>query len=233
MFRGSSERSACGTQDNARAKDVCGDFVIAPHHPDRLRRPSPRIGARDEEHFLHTLAWNVFRTLELLPPAFWLRRLHACLRGEAPGAAAQTVKVSLWRDLSVPPAQRIDGARPDVVVDVVIETEYAVWGFMTSATNDVRWLESEPGRADIASQIIDAASWFAGTRDCHIGLIESICGVHLGAGRREPLWPFERESVAPIRIQAGFTKERSRRGCVALDATRRHSAGLCAGSGTH
>ncbi len=196
IFRDTGARNQYGSAGNATARGVYDDVVIVPHHPDRLRRPSPRAGARDDDYFLHTLTWNVFRTLELLPPAFWLRRLHAYLVGEASGAAAQTVKVSLWPELSLPPAQHIDGARPHVVADVIIETEHAVWGFMAATTNDVRWLESETGRADIASQVIDAASWFAGTRDCHIGLIQSTGGGTLSedaavsryARSRDSLW---------------------------------------------
>jgi hypothetical protein len=176
MFRGTSARLECGSADHTTVQDVNGDVVIVPHHPDRLRRPLPRTGVHDEEHVLHALTWNVFRTLELLPPAFWLRRLHAYLRGAAPGAAAQTVNVTLWRELPLPPAQRIDGARPAVVIDVAIETEYAVWAFMTATAKDTRWFEGDPGRADISAQMIAAASWLAGTRDCHIGLIQSTRG---------------------------------------------------------
>jgi len=63
MFRGVSGRHECGSADHATAKDVYREVVIVPHHPDRLRRPSSKPGAHDEEHFLHTLRWNVVRTL--------------------------------------------------------------------------------------------------------------------------------------------------------------------------
>src|SRR5688572_7246808 len=89
-------------------------LVIAPYHPDRLRRPSASPGAIDDERFGQTFAWNVFRTLELLPPAFWLRRLQARLHIEWFRAAPETVRVQLWPVLSLPPAHHLDGARPDV-----------------------------------------------------------------------------------------------------------------------
>ena len=63
MFRGTSARREWGSTDHATVKDPYGDVVIVPHHPDRLRRPSSKPGAHDEEHFLHTLRWNVVRTL--------------------------------------------------------------------------------------------------------------------------------------------------------------------------
>jgi hypothetical protein len=55
-------------------------IVITPHHPDSLRRPSRRLGVVEDDRFRQTLLWNVFRTLELLPPAFWLRRLERYFR---------------------------------------------------------------------------------------------------------------------------------------------------------
>ena len=57
-------------------------FVIAPHHPDRLRRPAPTLGGASAERFAQAVAWNIFRTLELVTPSFWLRRLHLRLTGE-------------------------------------------------------------------------------------------------------------------------------------------------------
>jgi hypothetical protein len=200
MFRDISPRLECGSTGRATVEDVYGDIVIVPHHPDRLRRPSPGAGAHDEEHFIHALTWNVFRTLELLPPAFWLRRLHACLSGDAPGAAAQTVDVTLWRELLLPPARRIDGARPAIVADVVIETEYAVWAFLTATAWDTRWFEGDPGQADISARMIAAASWLAGTRDCHIGLIQSIRGD--AASERAAVQRYSRSSDS-LRLRAG------------------------------
>ena len=68
-----------------RANDVVLDntrdrLIVWPHHPDQLRRPASRPGALHADNLQHALAWNVFRTLELLPPAFWLRRLQARLQ---------------------------------------------------------------------------------------------------------------------------------------------------------
>ena len=51
-------------------------FVVWPHHPDMLRRPTTD-GV--EWSATQALTWNIFRTAELFPPAFWLRRLNASL----------------------------------------------------------------------------------------------------------------------------------------------------------
>ena len=151
------------------AEAVREQIVIAPHHPDRLRRPPPRPGAIENDHFRHALLWNVFRTFELLPPAFWLRRLQARLHMNWLPAAPQTVRVDLWRALTLPPTHHLDGAKPNIVADVMIETEHAVWALMLG-DHDLRRVQSE-SKVDSAALLIDATSWYAGTRDCSFGII--------------------------------------------------------------
>jgi hypothetical protein len=141
-------------------------FVIAAHHPDRLRRPPVSPGAASAERFQQALVWNVFRTLELLTPSFWLRRFHIRLTGEAALVPPQISRVHLWQHLPLPPIQRIDGGRSDVVVDVVIETEHAVWTLVAEST-----------KTDVADgdqvAVVDAGAWFAGARQHYCGVIES------------------------------------------------------------
>ena len=146
--------------------DLREQLVIVPHHPDRLRRPAAPSAARDAR-FHQTLTWNVFRTLELLSPAFWLRRLHIRMTGEALTATPQIVRVSLWPRLPLPPIQRIDGGREDVTADAVIETEHGVWTYL--AVDDARWSEHE----SIVAPLIDAGAWLAGARDYYCGLIQA------------------------------------------------------------
>jgi hypothetical protein len=149
-----------------RTGDIRHQFVIAPHHPDRLGRPAARAGTIDRERFLQAVTWNVFRTLELLPPAFWLRRFQARLTGDPSAFAAQLLRVSLWRPLPLPPIQRIDGARPDVVADVLIETEHAVWTLIATGQDD--HVDDER-----MVQLIDAGAWLAGARRYYCGVIEA------------------------------------------------------------
>ena len=105
-------------------------LIVCPHHPDRLRRPASRAGDLHADNLEYALTWNVFRTLELLPPAFWLRRLQARLQSaQSLQAAPQIVRVELWRALSLPPAQQlVDAGRAAPVADILIETEHAVCG---------------------------------------------------------------------------------------------------------
>jgi hypothetical protein len=148
------------------AVDSREEFVIAPHHPDRLRRPAPRLGAITNERFQQTLTWNVFRTLELLVPAFWLRRFHQRLTGDPSAVPTQVLRASLWQPLPLPPIQRIDGSRPDVVVDVIVETEHAVWTLIVAS-------RAQAGNVhERMSEVIDAGGWLAGVREHYCGVIE-------------------------------------------------------------
>ena len=109
----------------------------------------------------------MFRTLELLTPSFWLRRFHIRLTGTPWLVPPQIARVHLWRHLPLPPIQRIDGGRPDVVPDVVIETEHAAWTLVVeSVRNDLT-------DGDTVAAIVDAAAWFAGARPHYCGVIES------------------------------------------------------------
>jgi len=145
-------------------------LIVCPHHPDLLRRPVSRAGDLHADDLQYALTWNVFRTLELLPPAFWLRRLQARLQSaQSLQAAPQIVRVELWRALSRPPAQQlVDPGRAAPVADVLIETEHTVWALMVRSDDR---LEDHVSGADPVAQLIDAGSWFAGTRDFHIGFI--------------------------------------------------------------
>jgi len=145
-------------------RDACDRFVIAAHHPDRLRRPTT---SSDEERSRQALIWNTFRTLELITPSFWLRRLHLRLTGEPSLLPPQIARVRLWHRLSLPPIQRIDGERPDVIVDVVVETEHAVWTLLADAPRN------DPADSERMAAVVDAGTWFAGARHHHCGVIES------------------------------------------------------------
>ena len=142
-------------------------FVIAGHHPDRLRRPAASPGVTSDERFQQALAWNIFRTLELVSPSFWLRRFHIRLTGDPHVVPPQIARVRLWQHLPLPPIQRIDGERPDVVADVVIETEHAVWTLVAeSPRNDLM-------DSDRTAAVVDAGAWFAGARQHYCGVIGS------------------------------------------------------------
>jgi hypothetical protein len=169
--------------------DVRNLFAVTPHHPDRLRRPGASTVTPGAERFAQALTWNIFRTLELIAPAFWLRRLHARLTGGPFPPAPQVAQVSLWRRLPLPPIELIDGARPDVLADVLIETEAAVWTLIVA--DDREPWKDEHRVADV----VDAGTWLAGVREYYAGVIEtSTTPTSLGSVLKER-YSRSRESV--------------------------------------
>src|SRR5687768_18236930 len=115
-------------------------FVVWPHHPDMLRRPATN---NVETSVTQAVTWNTFRAAELLPPAFWLRRLNASLGIALPRPAPVTAKVQLWMQLPVPPGLGLS-SRDAVDVDIMIETEHDVWAMLV-CDGDVASPHSENG----------------------------------------------------------------------------------------
>jgi hypothetical protein len=172
------------------ALDARDQFVISPHHPDRLRRPPHRGAAANRDRFQQALTWNVFRTLELVAPAYWLRRFHTRLVGQPSLLAPQIVQVQLWRGLPLPPILQIDGARPDVSVDVVIETEHDVWTLIVPRQGEISDIQER------AAHVIDAGAWLAGARAHHCGLIECDGDNALAASLLKGCYARSRDSAA-------------------------------------
>jgi hypothetical protein len=147
------------------------DFILLDHHPDLSRRPDAKPGLIGVENRRAALTWNVFRTLELIAPAFWLRRFRArldALTSLEPGG--RSLSVRLWVGLPTP----VERCRQEPVsVDALIETDTAVYGVMTFAGSDLEAGDSTLARPDAILRMIDAVSWYAGARDCYIALITS------------------------------------------------------------
>jgi hypothetical protein len=77
---------------------VCAtEFILLDHHPDLSRRPEARPGLVEAENRRAALTWNVFRTLELVAPTFWLRRFRARLDAlTSLESGARSLSVRLW-----------------------------------------------------------------------------------------------------------------------------------------
>lgn len=151
---------------------VCAsEFILLDHHPDLSRRPEARPGLIDAESRRAALTWNVFRALELIAPAFWLRRFRARLDAlTSLEAGSASLSIRLWAVLPTPG----DRWRQEPIrVDALIETDAAVYGVMTLVGSDVELSDSTLARPDTILRLIDAVSWYAGARDCYIALITS------------------------------------------------------------
>ncbi len=155
----------------SRKTTVCAsEFILAAHHPDLSRKPEPPPGRIDAGNRSAALVWNVFRTLELIAPAFWLRRFRARLGAlTSLEPVERSMSVRLWPVLA-PPAH---GWPQPVCVDAVVDTDTAVYGVMAFAGSDLAFGDSTLARPDPILGAIDAVSWYAGARDCYIALIAS------------------------------------------------------------
>lgn len=144
------------------------EWLVQAHHPDLLRQPEPRPGRAACERLQMALVWNVFRTLSLVEPSFWLRGLHARLFGfddryRAPGA----LDVRFW----VPAPSREPGDA--VVVDVLLESPQIVWALETVYARDIIVTARDVEGPDPLLRTIDAALALAGGRDVFVALVTS------------------------------------------------------------
>ena len=152
------------------APDHASRWIVQRHHPDWLRTPEPRVGRIQADRMRAALAWNTFRTLALIEPSFWLRQLHARLFGfDERYRAPEFLDVRLWQ--SVPAPGGID-ARNDIV-DVVLESDWAVWGFLTVFERDVIVTMRDAEGPVPVLRTIDAVARLAGNRCCCVAMIPS------------------------------------------------------------
>jgi hypothetical protein len=152
------------------AVDHASRWVVQRHHPDWLRTPEPRVGRIQADRMRAALAWNTFRTLALIEPSFWLRQLHARLFGfDERYRAPRSLDVRLWHSAAA--AGRIED-RSDIV-DVALESDWAVWGFLTAFERDVIATARDVEGPDPVLRTIDAVARFAEHRCCFVGMISS------------------------------------------------------------
>jgi hypothetical protein len=151
---------------------VCAtEFILLGHHPDLSRRPEAKPGHVDAENRRAALTWNVFRTLELIAPTFWLRRFRARLDAlTSLEPEGRSLSVRLWALLPTPADRR---NQEPVCVDAIVETDTTVYGVMTFDGSDLDLADSTVARPDAVLRTIDAVSWYAGVRECYIALITS------------------------------------------------------------
>jgi hypothetical protein len=141
-------------------------LLLLPHHPDLANRPEPRPGHVAVDTLRAALLWNTFRTLALVSPPFWVRRLRARLVGlSSVEHAPQVLRVRMWPRLATP----VRAGSSDVHLDVLIETDQVVFGMMACDTSDVTFRDD--AAANSLLEVIDAVSWHAGVRQCYVGVI--------------------------------------------------------------
>jgi hypothetical protein len=147
-----------------------GRSLLQAHHPEWLRTPEPRPGRIQADRMRAALVWNTFRTLALIDPSFWLRQLHARLFGfDERYRVPESLDVRLW----VPATPLGEGADRKDTVDVVLESERAVWGFLTVFERDVIVTARDVEGPDPLLRTIDAVARIAGSRRCFVGMVSS------------------------------------------------------------
>lgn len=175
--------------------------------------------AESAERVCAALTWNVFHTLRLIAPSFWMRRLRARLVGlDGVDYVPLSATISLWEGGEAP-----NGA---ALADVVIETDHAVMGLVTLYRNDLDSVVARnsgmTGRAsgegrgrneDPIAALIDDVTQRAGVRDCYVGIVAESAGsspvaaaaVGRHAGLRTRTAPLPTARYGITKLGVGFT----------------------------
>jgi hypothetical protein len=118
------------------------------------------------------LTWNVFRSLQQVDPTLWFPRLFARAFGRKVEKLPQLIGVYLWPTVSPPPALRFfQKDEGDSEIDILIETEYAVWFIEAKYKSDVSERTTNDPKRDQILRNIDVGSWYAGARDFYFALL--------------------------------------------------------------
>ena len=197
-------------------------FFVSPYHPDVLRQPSAQPVVSASDRLQHALTWNVFRTIEQIAPAFWMRRLVASLGGlhDDYASAPHVCQVSCWDWLDPSPVAMLRrGRRAAVRADVVIDTDDTVVTVLVPNMQEV----VETVLSDTADggllDLMEATSFKGGVRAAYVAVV-------LPPGADGDAWTarVRRRAQAVHRVmQASSRGVRNARGIGALGWSHLHS----------
>ena len=149
-------------------------FLVSPYHPDTLRYPVSAPVTTPSERLRHSLTWNVFKVLEQVAPAVWMRLLVARAVGlpDNYDSAPQIVKIACWPHLKAAPSSILRrGLVRSLPVDVIIDTDDTVVTVITPGpTGLVDRILSETA-VDGLVNVAEATAWLAGTRSAYVSVV--------------------------------------------------------------
>jgi hypothetical protein len=173
-------------------------WLVHAHHPDWLRRPEPRPGRIQADRARAALAWNSFRTLALIHPAFWLRQLYARLFGfDERYRVPASLDVHLWAPLLSEDGDADAAAAESDIVDVVPREPGVGVGLLTVFERDVIVTRRDVEGPDPIRRTVDAVGRIAGSRRSFVAWIASSEGTAPMGAR------LVRRQVAELRIPLG------------------------------
>jgi hypothetical protein len=149
-------------------------FFVSPYHPDVLREPLSDASAVTSERLRHALTWNVFRTLEQIAPAFWMRPLIASLGTltDDYASAPHVCSVSCWDWLEpCTEAKLRRGRRAAVRADAVIDTDDTVLTFLVPNAADVANVVLSDTAEGGLLDLLEATSFKGGVRAAYVGVV--------------------------------------------------------------
>lgn len=122
------------------------------------------------------ITWNVFRSLRQIDPAVWLPHLAATAFGDSAAewspAEVSSATIKLWQTAPPPSSLlRFQQDEGESEVDVVIETDRAVWFIEAKYKSDISLSTTNGPDRDQILRNLDVGSYYAGTRAFYFALL--------------------------------------------------------------
>jgi hypothetical protein len=154
------------------ADDFRDNLIIDRYDGAFLTMRGSKTAHMRSENSEDVVTWNAFRSLAQVDPTFWYVRLYQRAFGEAPDHAPTGAHVRLWTRLAPPPGLRaFQKDEGESEIDVLIETEHAVWAIEAKLGADISEGTKSNATRDQVLRNLDVGSWYAGVRKFYFALL--------------------------------------------------------------
>ncbi len=168
----SKDREAFSASGVRISEDYRDNLIVDRYHPCFVSMRQSKKTHLKSENSEDAISWNVFRSLRQIKPDKWVNLLFekAFRTGDLNGINDTTI--SLWHDVSPPPALLKTGDEGISEIDIVLENPEWVLFIEAKYKSDIS--EGTTTRPDNRDQIlrnIDVGSYYAGVRNFYFAFL--------------------------------------------------------------
>jgi len=154
------------------SNDFRDNVIIDRYDPMLSTMRGSKREAMRSENSEDILTWNCFRSLRQIDPSAWLPHLATRAFGESHPFVNVEANMDLWQSVPPPPGlRRSQGAEGPSEIDVVIESDDAVWFIEAKYKSDISVRTTNNAERNQIIRNIDTGSWYAGPRKFYFALL--------------------------------------------------------------
>jgi len=147
------------------------NLIVDRYDPMFIGMRASKLKHLCSENSEDAVTWNVFRSLRQIDPGVWLPKLQNEANLPCRALSSDGVAVTVWRDVSPPPALLLEGDEGISEIDIVIEAPTWVWFIEAKFRSDISdGTTTRPDRDQILRNL-DVGSYYAGVRKFYFTLL--------------------------------------------------------------